>query len=292
MKNCPFCAEEIQDAAIVCKHCGRDLPAPLAEETQIVDTKDRTVPKKGLPRWRKIAIGFVLLSAMCMCLFVISQSGENEQDQEAKNAQIVAPSLTPSLEPSSTPVDRNLSILMDVVGLSEEEASDAFEAIKSVGFDRISSLEFVMDRDGLLAYSADFGYTNSFSVTFWQNKVFGISNVNTVFYDADAGGPLDNIKNYTLDITEQATFMYLTEQYVKQALRSPSTAEFPSGLFAIDQWGFGRKRDVVTVQSYVDAQNGFGAMIRSNFTAQFSYSTEALLYLEIDGQAVYGSPQH
>jgi len=31
LKKCPFCAEDIQDAAIICKHCQRNLPSSVAK---------------------------------------------------------------------------------------------------------------------------------------------------------------------------------------------------------------------------------------------------------------------
>lgn len=70
--------------------------------------------------------------------------------------------------------------------------------------------------------------------------------------------------------------LIIAEMYVKETLRAPSTAKFTDLLAASD--GPCRYR----VHGRVDSQNGFGAMVRTNFTFRMRFDPELGRWRELD----------
>jgi hypothetical protein len=60
------------------------------------------------------------------------------------------------------------------------------------------------------------------------------------------------------------TALTAAQECVKERLKSPSSADFPWGSDCVTKIS----DNTYVINSYVDSQNGFGAMLRTNFTCQ------------------------
>ena len=72
---------------------------------------------------------------------------------------------------------------------------------------------------------------------------------------------------------QEATAITLAQELVKKELKSPSTAKFP---WSFSEYTVSRSGENWIVKGYVDAQNSFGAMIRSNFEACFKMKKQGI----------------
>lgn len=84
-------------------------------------------------------------------------------------------------------------------------------------------------------------------------------------------GNVQNVNDRLPTSSQVATLTVQAEEDVKANLKAPSTAEFPGRVLESDQWTVNKNGDTYTVIAWVDAQNSFGAQIRSNFVATYNW---------------------
>lgn len=72
LKTCSFCAEEIQDAAIVCKHCGRDVPGTAPARRRAAEGRMVGLAIFGLV-FTATGIGAIIGIPMLIAAFVLSR---------------------------------------------------------------------------------------------------------------------------------------------------------------------------------------------------------------------------
>lgn len=185
---------------------------------------------------------------------------------------------------------KNIDALMKATTLNQAEAEQVFSDLKSVGLSSITKCTAAVGTgvDNLQSFNAE-ADSHTILLTIKNRKTYYIGYGGTALFDVSKGGVLNQIKDLTLTPEEITRFISAAQYYVKQCLKSPTSAEFPGQVWSLDQWSVGRYKNIVEVSSYVDSQNSFGTMIRDKFTVQIDYNTSKCTYLSINGKKLSGT---
>lgn len=91
------------------------------------------------------------------------------------------------------------------------------------------------------------------------------------------------ITDVALTLEQETNMQISVEKTVKKILKAPKTAEFCS----FTDYQFSIENGVGSIAGYVDAQNSFGAMIRTYYSAQYNMKTGEMIHFVFNGESIF-----
>lgn len=81
----------------------------------------------------------------------------------------------------------------------------------------------------------------------------------------------ESLKSKDYDCSNKPLAYRMSQSFIEKSLKSPRSAKFPS-IFSDSVFVENPQSCVFIIRSYVDSQNSFGAMIRTNYSIRLNYN--------------------
>lgn len=270
--NCPECNHEVSDQAATCPNCGYILKT---EKTTNV-TSVASLPAK---KKKKLGCLFYcsIIILILMTITIVGAVLGNDTPSSNNNTNYGNQNAALSTNAPTSFVAKNIN------GLSNKQGEKIDKILSQCGLKDASSITAESSLDS--RYKGKKGYIlvignikNVFVFLDKKQNVYKITYKNHTLYGK--GKVKSTLNDYCMTAEEQDTVRISCEEKIKEILTSPSTAEFANR----NEWAFSKNKHTLLVQGYVDSQNGFGAMIRSDFQFEIDRKTNKIKSLIFDGK--------
>lgn len=168
------------------------------------------------------------------------------------------------------------SMLESSLNIDSQKSYSIQNILTSVGIESLKSISYdsnlVLPGKDVKGYKAVDKKGNHISIYLNNNNlVERIGFMGSSLYEN--GTIIQNLKDCTFSGNEQSTLRQIAEKITKERLKAPSTAKFPG----ISEYQFSKDKGIATVAGYVDAQNSYGAMLRTRFTMIYDVKNDKLV---------------
>ncbi len=276
--KCPDCNKEISDMAPSCPNCGR--PLQIHQQTENASSSNMNVNngaqqvyQQGMvppQKSKKKGYGCLITFLIIMALFFVGFCAILYKGIE---------------DMKNHPEKYDDSIAAKYIEVSTDEGKQIDEILNNCGISKVQNIEHdeLLDNvydDGSTGYRIKIN-SNLDNIIMYLNPDYTVYTIHYSDYELYSNNSvIATIQDYTFTSDEMSDLMIQCQSKVEEVLKSPSTAKFPNIL----EWGFKKEKNIVTVQGYVDSQNGFGAEIRSNFQFIIDTDTNTIQSFIFDGQ--------
>jgi hypothetical protein len=255
---CSNCGNKINRDVKFCDKCGQKQDNELSNNGYVarnINTYNTAKPKK-----KKGCLISILL-AICIPALVVAL-----------------------YMPESAKVPENIGVIMNQTGSNKDKSTQINSTLEQCGIKNIKEVTHDSVLDG--AYGAsEKGYrikTDSINNIILylreDNTVLSIKYADNILYDNNQ--VVSKLSDFTFTLSEESNLQINSQKMVKNSLKAPSTADFPN----INEWKFQKDKEKIIIQSYVDSQNSFGAILRSEFQITLNPDGETVTSLIIDGK--------